>query len=60
MITGIGSAIRIKEQMLETPGGYSAPLFPIFHPAFLLRRPEEKSRAWRDLLQIQERLEGLS
>ena len=52
--------LRGTEQMLETPGGYSAPLFPIFHPAFLLRRPEEKSRAWRDLLQIQERLEGLS
>ena len=52
--------LRGTEQTFETPGGYSGPLFPIFHPAFLLRRPEEKSRAWRDLLQIQERLEGLS
>ncbi|WP_018146622.1 uracil-DNA glycosylase [Henriciella marina] len=52
--------LRGTEQKLETPGGYSAPLFPIFHPAFLLRRPEEKSRAWRDLLQIQERFEALS
>ena len=48
--------LRGTEQVLKTPGGYSAPLFPIFHPAFLLRRPEEKSRAWRDLLQIQEKL----
>ncbi|WP_084417911.1 uracil-DNA glycosylase [Henriciella litoralis] len=51
--------LRGTEHRLETPGGYSAPLFPIFHPAFLLRRPEEKSRAWRDLLQIQDKLEGL-
>jgi DNA polymerase len=52
--------LRGTEQTLTTPGGYSGPLFPIFHPAFLLRRPEEKSRAWRDLLQIQEKLEGLN
>jgi len=51
--------LRGTEQVLKTPGGYSAPLFPIFHPAFLLRRPEEKSRAWRDLLQIQGKLEGI-
>lgn len=50
--------LRGTEQLLETPGGSSVPLYPIFHPAFLLRRPEEKSRAWRDLLQIQERLGG--
>lgn len=52
--------LRGTEQTFETPGGYSGPLFPIFHPAFLLRRPEEKSRAWRDLLQIQAKLEALS
>lgn len=54
--TGI-MRLRGTEQVLTTPGGFEAPMFPIFHPAFLLRRPEEKSRAWRDLLQIQARLE---
>ena len=31
-------------------------LIPIFHPAYLLRRPEDKSRTWRDLLLIKQRL----
>ena len=51
--------LRGTEHALQTPGGFEAPMFPIFHPAFLLRRPEEKSRAWRDLLNIQARLEEL-
>ena len=56
--TGI-MKLRGTEQTLKTPGGYEAPMFPIFHPAFLLRRPEEKSRAWRDLLNIQAKMESL-
>lgn len=28
------------------------PVFPVFHPAYLLRRPAEKARAWSDLLNI--------
>lgn len=35
------------------------PLFPIFHPAYLLRRPGEKARAWADLLGILSHLEQL-
>ncbi len=46
-------------QELTTPGGFRAPLFPIFHPAFLLRRPQEKSRAWRALLNIEARAREL-
>ncbi len=53
--TGI-MRLRGSEHIYETPGGYSAPLVPIFHPAYLLRRPQDKSRAWRDLLLIQELL----
>lgn len=41
----------------QTPGGFSAPMLPTFHPAYLLRRPEDKSRAWRDLLAVQMRFE---
>lgn len=33
------------------------PFFPIFHPAYLLRRPGEKARAWADLLNIVTHLE---
>lgn len=49
--TGI---MRLRGKPLDyaTPGGFTAPLIPIFHPAYLLRRPQDKSRAWRDLLVI--------
>ncbi|WP_439634330.1 uracil-DNA glycosylase family protein [Glycocaulis sp.] len=43
-----------------TAGGHSAPALPTFHPAFLLRRPQEKAKAWADLLSLQEKLEELS
>jgi len=42
-----------------TPGGFTAPIMPTFHPAYLLRRSQDKSRSWRDLLEIQARLEAL-
>lgn len=32
------------------------PALPVFHPAFLLRRPAEKAKAWRDMLSLQARL----
>ncbi len=39
-----------------TPGGFTVPIMPTFHPAYLLRRSQDKSRSWRDLLAIQARL----
>ncbi|MEO1040047.1 MAG: uracil-DNA glycosylase [Pseudomonadota bacterium] len=35
------------------------PALPVFHPAFLLRRPAEKARAWQDMISLQKRLETL-
>lgn len=32
------------------------PAMPIYHPAFLLRRPNQKREAWRDLLSVEARL----
>lgn len=52
--TGI-MRLRGSEKTYATPGGFSAPLFPLLHPAFLLCRPQEKSRAWRDLQAIEVR-----
>lgn len=43
-----------------TVEGHSVPALPTFHPAFLLRRPQEKAKAWADLLSLQEKLEELS
>jgi DNA polymerase len=35
------------------------PALPTLHPAYLLRRPQDKSRAWRDLLLVEQRLNEL-
>lgn len=53
--TGI-MRLRGSERPFETPAGTTVPLVPMFHPAYLLRRPQDKSRAWRDLLLVQSRL----
>ena len=45
--------LRGTRQAFETTGGYAVPVFPILHPAYLLRRPAEKSRAWQDLQLIE-------
>jgi uracil-DNA glycosylase len=36
------------------------PTLPMFHPAFLLRSPERKREAWRDLLALKAKLAELS
>ena len=56
--TGI-MRLRGSERPFETPAGSSVPLIPMFHPAYLLRRPQDKSRAWRDLLLVQARLKEM-
>jgi uracil-DNA glycosylase len=48
--------LRGTEHAFKTAGGYTVPLIPILHPAYLLRRPQDKSRAWRDLLLVEQRL----
>ena len=56
--TGI-MRLRGSERPFETPAGTSVTLVPMFHPAYLLRRPQDKSRAWRDLLLVQARLKEM-
>ena len=53
--TGI-MKLRGTEQVYQTPGGTSAPLIPLFHPAYLLRRPQDKAKTWQDLLLAKSRL----
>jgi uracil-DNA glycosylase len=41
----------------QTPGlGEPIPAMPMFHPAFLLRSPAQKRAAWRDLLNLEQKL----
>jgi uracil-DNA glycosylase len=43
---------------LAVPGlDESVPTLPMFHPSFLLRTPERKREAWRDLLSLRARLD---
>jgi len=43
---------------LAVPGlDRPVPTLPMFHPAFLLRAPERKREAWRDLLALKARLD---
>jgi uracil-DNA glycosylase len=45
---------------LAVPGlEQSVPTLPMFHPSFLLRAPERKREAWRDLLALRARLDQL-
>jgi DNA polymerase len=37
-----------------TLNGLNIPVVVTYHPAYLLRRPEEKSKVWDDLLQLQQ------
>ncbi|HYU13528.1 MAG TPA: uracil-DNA glycosylase [Stellaceae bacterium] len=46
---------------LAVPGlAAPVPTLPMFHPAFLLRAPERKREAWRDLLSLKARLDALA
>jgi DNA polymerase len=45
---------------LAIPGlDHPLPTLPMFHPSFLLRAPERKREAWRDLLALRARLDEL-
>jgi uracil-DNA glycosylase family 4 len=46
---------------LAVPGlDAPVPTLPMFHPAFLLRAPEKKREAWRDLLALKAKLDSSS
>lgn len=41
--------MRLRGQRFPYPGDPTITVIPTFHPAYLLRRPEEKGKAWADL-----------
>ena len=46
---------------LAVPGlDRPVPTLPMFHPSFLLRAPERKREAWRDLLALRARLDAMA
>jgi uracil-DNA glycosylase len=44
----------------SSDGAITLPALPTLHPAFLLRQPDAKKRAWADLLALTERLDAPS
>lgn len=59
-MTGLTGIMKNHGQWQEvTIAGTTYPALPLYHPAFLLRRPELKKDAWRDLLSLRERLLSL-
>lgn len=45
----------------QAPGSSSPiPALPIFHPAFLLRSPQQKSHTWGDLIRLKLKMQELS
>ena len=65
--TAAGTLLRRPEGITKlrgrwlatTAGGREIAVMPIYHPAYLLRKPAAKREAWRDLLAIKERLQSL-
>ena len=55
-VLGRKGITRLHGQWAEAWG---KPVLPMFHPAYLLRQPGEKKKAWADLLALKARLEGL-
>jgi DNA polymerase len=39
-----------------TIGGWTGPVLPTLHPAFLLRTPSAKAQAWKDMLSLKQRI----
>lgn len=52
--------MRGRWQDYSTSGGKAIPAMPVFHPAFLLRTPARKRDAWRDLLEIKQKISTLA
>ena len=56
-LTGLTGIMKNRGQWQTLSiAGTDIPALPIYHPAFLLRQPALKKEAWRDLLDLREKL----
>ena len=56
-LTGLTGIMKNRGQWQTLSiAGQDIPALPIYHPAFLLRQPALKKEAWRDLLDLREKL----
>jgi uracil-DNA glycosylase family 4 len=53
--------LRGRWEAVSTPGlEQPIPAIATFHPTYLLRSPQQKRLAWRDLLAVKEKLDSLA
>ena len=52
-------ALRGRWHDYTLSDGTVIPALPMYHPAFLLRRPQEKAKSWQDLLSLKAKLAAL-
>lgn len=51
--------LRMREHTYQHADGFDVHAMVMLHPAYLLRRPQEKRLAWADLLRLENRLDAL-
>jgi len=51
--------LRAREHTYQHTDGFSVHAMVMLHPAYLLRRPQDKRLAWADLLRLESRLDAL-
>ena len=57
--TPIGKMRGRDYEFGNLPGGKKIPVIVTYHPAYLLRSPEEKRKVWQDLQSLQRKLDEL-
>lgn len=59
-LTGLTSVMKNRGQWQTIKiGGKDIPALPIYHPSLLLKQPALKKEAWRDLLELRQKLQSL-
>lgn len=59
-LSGLTSVMKNRGQWQTiSAGGKDTPALPIFHPSLLLKQPALKKDAWRDLLELRQKLQTI-
>lgn len=56
-LKGVGGITRVRGKWFDSEE-YNCKIFPVFHPAYILRNPQERSKLVSDLHQVKNFLEG--
>ena len=56
-LKGVGGITRVRGKWFDSEE-YNCKLYPVFHPAYILRNPQEKSKLVNDLKQVKNFLDG--